>query len=138
MCIILTISSQRKGSLGPGGYVFNFMHEAHSLILLMNNRISVYAAHVWLSKSSTFRPNLRKQMKLERIKKKKNSLAICHPWLLLFETLLKNTDYTDLSFRNSKLKHTLIRARRHKIKHNKGLLWPMNLPSVPALVWTKA
>lgn len=55
-----------------------------------------------------------------------------------FETLLKNTDYTDLSFRNSKLKHTLIRARRHKIKHNKGLLWPMNLPSVPALVWTKA
>lgn len=53
---------------------------------------------------------------------------------LHLETLLKNTDYTDLSFRNSKLKHTLMRARRRKIKCNKGLSWHTNLPSVPTLV----
>lgn len=49
----------KKRRLGTQRVYFQGLkQEVHSIILLMNNRISIYVTHKWTSKGSTFRENL--------------------------------------------------------------------------------
>lgn len=50
-------------------YFQSLKQEVHSIILLMNNRMSIYTAHKWISKGSTFRENLGNRLN----KKKKRT-----------------------------------------------------------------